>query len=693
MFGLGFYGATLYWILLFGELAWAGLVVLCMLSTALFGFVAPALCRRGRPLVLAAGLAALWVVVDWIRTMWPLGGFAWGTLGISQVGNRATLHLASLTGAWGVTFVVIAVNALLVEAILGAGGAWRRGGRVGIAVLIVALPVVIPSSVPNGPTLRVATLQVDVRRAANGSSSREDVGVAKLNMELHGRLWSDPPDLAVWGEGALDPGAARDPATVAAVRETIARIGAPTLVGAVLDDPDGTEHTSVVLFDGAGNPVDRYDKVHLVPFGEFVPWRSHLSWISALQQIPVDRTPGTSVHAVHTAGLPAFGTPICFENSFPALTRDFVRDGAAFLIVTVNNASYATTAASAQHLQMSQMRAVEDGRWVVDAAVSGISAYIDPTGRVVSSAGLFEPTILRHDVIASDLSTPYVRLGDWFPWVCLALVVGIVAVPRRRARSRPTPAPLSPDRRRTLVILPTYDERETIEWVVARLMALPERVDVLVVDDSSPDGTGALVRAIAAREPRVRLVERPGKSGLSSAYLDGFRKGLAEGYDLIVEMDSDLSHAPEELPTLLAEAAGGHDLIVGSRYVPGGSVTDWSRSRVALSRAGNRYARFMLGLPIRDATSGFRAYRRDVLEYLVGLETHSEGYGFQIELAWRAWSAGYDVGETPITFREREHGHSKLSRRIVFEALWLVTVWGVKSRFAGVPPASREERP
>jgi len=216
---------------------------------------------------------------------------------------------------------------------------------------------------------------------------------------------------------------------------------------------------------------------------------------------------------------------------------------------------------------------------------------------------------------------------------------------------------------------------------------------VFVVDDSSPDGTGALVRAIAAEEPRVRLLERPGKSGLSSAYLDGFKIGLAEGYDLIVEMDSDLSHAPEELPSLLAVAAERHDLTVGSRYVPGGSVTDWSRARVALSRAGNRYARFMLGLPLRDATSGFRAYRRDVLEYLVGLGLHSEGYGFQIELAWRAWSAGYDIGETPITFREREHGHSKLSRRIVVEALWLVTVWGVRSRLSGDPAPSGPERP
>jgi GT2 family glycosyltransferase len=338
------------------------------------------------------------------------------------------------------------------------------------------------------------------------------------------------------------------------------------------------------------------------------------------------------------------------------------------------------------------MRAVEDGRWVVDAAVSGISAFVDPTGRIVSQVGLFQPAILRHTIRSSDVVTAYVRFGDWFPWLSLFVVAGMVLVPRRRSSIRPAPQSLSPDRCRTLVILPTYEERDTIEWVLARILALPGHLDILVVDDSSPDGTGELVRAVAAREPRVRLLERPGKSGLGSAYLDGFHTGLAEGYDLFVEMDSDLSHAPEELPRLLEAAASGRDLVVGSRYVPGGSVTDWSRSRVALSKAGNTYARLMLGLPIRDATSGYRVYRRRALEALVEMPLHSDGYGFQIELVMRAWNAGFDVGEVPITFREREHGHSKISRTIVFEALWLVTVWGVKVRFAASTPDRDDER-
>jgi dolichol-phosphate mannosyltransferase len=180
------------------------------------------------------------------------------------------------------------------------------------------------------------------------------------------------------------------------------------------------------------------------------------------------------------------------------------------------------------------------------------------------------------------------------------------------------------------------------------------------------------------------LVERSRKSGLASAYAVGFQKAIAEGYDLAVEMDSDLSHRPEKLPGLL-EAAERHHLVIGSRYVPGGSVTNWSRARVALSKAGNLYARFCLGFDVHDATSGFRVYRREALEEITATPITSDGYGFQVELVYRAWNLGLSVGEAPISFREREHGQSKISRRIVVEALWLVTLWGLRARFRPNP--------
>ena len=683
-FGLASFGAILYWILRFGEMAWVALTLLSGLSIAVFGLLVPFVTRPGHPLRNALGIAALWTVVDWFRSAWPLGGFSWGSLGVSQVDDRLLLPLTSVTGVWGLTVVVMLVNALLAAAIAGGGPTRARLGRAGLALALVALPVMIPFPRSAGQELDVAVLQADVRVPPGTAGLEEDLIVAQRFVGLHRSLvGEETPDLVLWGEGALDPAAAADPATAASVLDAIATVGAPTVAGAVVNDPDGSQHTSALVFDASGALVDRYDKGHLVPFGEYVPWRDRLGWLDAIDQVSVDRVPGPGPRTLDGIGLPPFGTPICFENAFPSLFRAFVREGATFVVVPVNNASYGFTAAADQHLQMSRMRAVETGRWVVDAAVSGPSAFIDPQGNVVASRGLFQTTILRDRIRISQEQTWYVRLGDWVPWLSLALVVGLVTIPRRRTEVRGIPGPL-PASPRTLVILPTYKEVDTIGTVVNAVLALPEHVDVLVVDDSSPDGTADEVRIIAATEPRVRLHVRPEKSGLASAYLEGFRTALADGYELIVEMDSDLSHDPSELSSLLG-AAHRHDLTVGSRYVPGGSVTDWSRARLALSRGANGYARFMLAVPVHDATSGYRVYRHGLLQEILRTPLHSDGYGFQVELVMRADRLGFDVGEVPITFREREHGHSKISRRIVAEALWLITKWGISLRGGGLP--------
>ncbi len=685
-FGVGMFGATLYWIFLFGALAWGALVVMSAASIAVFGAIATLLLRREHHVWGAMGIAAAWTAVDWLRGMWPLGGFTWANLGTSQVDDRALIHLASVTGVWGVTFVVVFANAAI-------AGWFARQGRGGVrlalviaAVAAIIAPALIPLPAATGDPVSIALVQVDVRVADDTSPVQEDLTVAQRNIEEYLTLagQTPPPDLAVWGEGALDPGALADPTTVANVRAAIARVHVPTTVGAVVNDPDGSQRTSVLAFNEAGNLVDRYDKVHLVPFGEYVPWRRRLSWISAIKQIPVDRTPGSSVHTITQPGLPTYGTPICFENAFPDIERTMVREGAQFFVVPVNNASYGFTAAADQHLEMSRVRAVETGRWVVDAAVSGISAFIDTDGQVVNDTQLFVPGILRGQVRPSTAWTLYVRYGDWFPVLCVVIVaMSLLFAPRRRA-TRPSPG-LLPEPLRGLAVLPTYDERGTIEQAIRGVLAI-DGIDVLVVDDSSPDGTGELVAQIAAGEPRVRLLERPAKSGLASAYLEGFRTAITDGYDVAIEMDSDLSHDPSELPGLVA-AAQRFDLVVGSRYIPGGSVTDWSRSRVALSRGGNAYAGFMLGLPIRDATSGYRVYRRELLHDLLQEPFASDGYGFQIELVSRAYRLGYHVGEAPITFRERVYGESKISKAIVAEALWSVTRWGWDLRFHTRQPA------
>ena len=229
-----------------------------------------------------------------------------------------------------------------------------------------------------------------------------------------------------------------------------------------------------------------------------------------------------------------------------------------------------------------------------------------------------------------------------------------------------------------LVIVPTYDEAENLAPIAARLRAAVPAVHLLVVDDGSPDGTGAIADGLAASDDHVHVLHRSVKAGLGAAYIAGFGWAREHGYDVVVEMDADGSHSPEQLPRLLA-ALEHADVVLGSRWVPGGEVVNWPRSREVLSRGGNAYTRVMLGLPLRDATGGYRAYRRVVLDGLPLHQVASQGYCFQVDLAWQAWRAGHEVVEVPITFVERERGESKMSRSIVAEALWRVTWWGVRS--------------
>jgi dolichol-phosphate mannosyltransferase len=238
---------------------------------------------------------------------------------------------------------------------------------------------------------------------------------------------------------------------------------------------------------------------------------------------------------------------------------------------------------------------------------------------------------------------------------------------------------VSAPERRVLVIVPTYDESANLASITARLRAAVPEAGILVVDDASPDGTGELADRLAADDPAIHVLHRPRKAGLGAAYIAGFRWGLQAGYHALVEMDADGSHQPEQLPRLL-DALDGADLVLGARWVPGGEVRNWPLSRTLLSRGGNAYTRLLLGVPFADATGGFRVFRRTVLEALPLDEIASQGYCFQVDLAWRAWLLGFRVREVPITFVERVAGSSKMSRGIVAEALAKVTVWGVRSR-------------
>ncbi|WP_432922013.1 polyprenol monophosphomannose synthase [Microbispora sp. CA-135349] len=230
---------------------------------------------------------------------------------------------------------------------------------------------------------------------------------------------------------------------------------------------------------------------------------------------------------------------------------------------------------------------------------------------------------------------------------------------------------------RVLVIVPTYNERENLPMITRRLReALPD-VHLLVADDNSPDGTGRIADELAEADDHVHVLHRTSKQGLGAAYIAGFRWGLAEGYDVLVEMDADGSHQPEELHKLLDAVGHGADLAIGSRWIPGGKTVNWPFSRELLSRGANTYVRLVLGIPVSDATAGFRAYRAATLEKIGLDDVESQGYCFQVDLTLRTVRQGLRVVEKPITFVERTVGTSKMSRKIILEAFWRVAVWGV----------------
>lgn len=237
---------------------------------------------------------------------------------------------------------------------------------------------------------------------------------------------------------------------------------------------------------------------------------------------------------------------------------------------------------------------------------------------------------------------------------------------------------------RVLVVIPTYNELDNLPVIVGRLHDAAPEAHVLVADDNSPDGTGRLADELAAADPRIHVLHREGKQGLGAAYLAGFAWGLAEGYDVICEMDADGSHPPDRLPAMLERIEDGADLAIGSRWVKGGSVVDWPVSREVLSRGANTYTRLALGMPVKDATAGFRAFRRGTLEKIDLASVASQGYCFQVDLTWRTVRAGLRVDEVPITFTERQIGVSKMSTDIMREALVRITEWGVRYRVSQV---------
>lgn len=441
-FGLAFFGVLVGWISLVGWIAWGGLVALQTAFIAAFGLFAAPL-SRGGPLARLLGLPMLFTGIELARTRYPLGGFGFGTLGSTQHGGLPMLPLARLGGVFAITFAIIAVNALIAEAI----GARRRTARViwvTVAIALIAGPAFLPLGAPGtGRTLDVALIQGNVPRGfftglRRGREGPEDKIIIDNHLALTQTLSDDPPDLIVWPENSLD----RDPFVDRDAQNAVARVLAetqtPLLVGAILDGPrPDTFYNANLLFEPDGTLAGRYDKNHLVPFGEYVPWAWARDVVPALSQVPSDGIPGDGASVLRSASLPPIGAVICFESAYPDHVRSFVEAGAEMIVVTTNNATFQRSALARMHTAQSQMRAVEMGRPVLHAAIAGVSAVIRADGKILQTAGLFLPAVVRQQVQTSDGLTPFAEYGDvielsYAAAAALAALVSLLIAMRRK---------------------------------------------------------------------------------------------------------------------------------------------------------------------------------------------------------------------------------------------------------------------
>jgi apolipoprotein N-acyltransferase len=434
-FGLVFNGLLLYWIRLFGGAPYVALTIvqtLWIVAALLLGVLV-----RGRMperlRILAFPLVFL--LQEFFRSQLPWGGFAWGGLGYTQHDNLLALKLAAYTGVWGLSFAVALITCMLAWALMNFRSDRRRAlAYVGGVVVLALLPGLLPVSSPDGETAKIAMVQGNVPRNTLDPNSDDDIVV-----ENHVRLTDElgDTDLVVWPEGAFDVDPLNRPDYREALLGAVVRQDSPFLVGAILGSGTGEKRNSSLFIDADGTPGEAYTKQRLVPFGEFVPLRRFLQpRFPELNRIPVDLSPGDEA-TVFEIPQGKFASVICYESTYPDLVRTFVNEGARMLVVSTNFSSFDLSAASAQHIAFSQMRAAEQRMWVAHASISGISAVVDPEGRVLETTSLFEPAVLTPTVRFATETTPYARLGDWVPWGAVAAVIGFLVAPFFRRLRKP----------------------------------------------------------------------------------------------------------------------------------------------------------------------------------------------------------------------------------------------------------------
>jgi apolipoprotein N-acyltransferase len=435
-FGLGFFGTLLYWVALVGYLAWVVLVLVQTAFLGAFGALWGLATTRMEGLGAAFAAAALWTAIEFLRSLVPVGGFTWGEIAQSQHELDWMLRAASLGGAWAVAFLIAFANASVAHGWTSVRASARGRGAVAVAVAAAAVAIAVPALFPvlasEGRSVRVAIVQGNVPRSIPEGFER-DLAIIDSHARLTAALDEDV-DLVVWPESAV----AIDPTRVDDVALTIGdaarAAGAPLIVGGNIDVDE--DHYRVVALEvsAAGEIVDLYQKTHLVPFGEYLPARALFEWLPILDQVPRDAIPGRGPGLFQVGG-GELATVLSFEGDFGSLVRNRIDAGGRLLAVATNTSTWGDSWASAQHLAMSQVRAAENGVWVVHAAISGISAFVAPDGNVVERTELWTTDTLIRDLAFADEVSVYARTGDWVAYGSLVASALGLAVTARRHRA------------------------------------------------------------------------------------------------------------------------------------------------------------------------------------------------------------------------------------------------------------------
>lgn len=437
-FGVAFFGVLIHWISIVGYLAFIALVLVESAFIALFGAIwgRVHLVERGLAISIV-GPALAWVaVVEYLRSVFPARGFTWGQLAQSQHNVPHLLRVTGVGGGWLLAFLLVVVNALLAAAVMHLSRRPRGRGILlaGSGILLLIAPFLIPPASADGDRLRVAIVQGNVPRH-EPASFEKDVTILRNHARLTEGL-REEVDLVVWPESSVGIDPFRNPFVQRIVGDAARAAEAPMIVGGNEDLPDNRYRVMAFLVASDGRFEDRYQKTHLVPFGEYVPARRFLDWIPALDQVPRDAV-AAGEGVVFEVARGKVAPVISFEGDFGSLVRGRIAQGGRLLVVATNTSTWGSSWASAQHVAMSKVRAAENGVYVAHGAVSGISAFIDPGGRVLESMGLWEAGTMTHEVAFADEVTLYARVGDWVAYLCVAGVVVMGAVSLRRRSEAP----------------------------------------------------------------------------------------------------------------------------------------------------------------------------------------------------------------------------------------------------------------